>query len=121
MLQPIDRHIGIQYKTAVYKAVRRKILGLVRVSKESKTTRLSAMEKRILITKAVAEKHELMAKSGAFKRAFIATGTQITNQSAENEVKLKGLEFDYRAVCSQSEIDRHKSVIEAEKAVDEAK
>ena len=121
VLQPIDRHIGIQYKTAVYKAIRSKSFELVRESKDSKSPHLSAMEKRILITKAVAEKHELLAKSGAFRRAFIATGTQITNQSAEKEVKLQGLEYDYRAVCSQSEIYRHKSVIEADKAIEEAK
>ena len=50
-------------------------MDLIRESKESDAARLSAMEKRVLITKAVATTHELMAKRGAFKRAFIATGT----------------------------------------------
>ena len=75
VLQPIDRHIGVQYKTEVYKAVRSKSMKLIRLAEDAKTARMSAMEKRIMITKAVAETHERLAKSGAFRRSFIATGT----------------------------------------------
>ena len=48
---------------------------LIRSAKDAKTVRMSAMEKRIIITKAAAETHERLAKSGAFRRSFIETGT----------------------------------------------
>ena len=97
-------------------------MDLIRESKESDTARLSAMEKRILITKAVALTYELLAKRGAFKRAFIATGTQTPiDHSADKEVSLQGLEFDYKIVCSQAEINKQKNKIKVEQAAEEAK
>ena len=75
VLQPIDRHIGIQYKKAVYQAVRNLTMKKLRLASDNKMVRLSAMERRIVITKAVAETHERLAKKGAFRRSFIATGT----------------------------------------------
>ena len=48
---------------------------LIRLAKDAKMLRMSAMERRIIITKAVAEIRERLAKSGEFRRSFIATGT----------------------------------------------
>ena len=77
VLQRIDRHIGIRYKTQVYRDVRSSYTENMRdgnrLSKEA--IRLSALKKRVLITKAVANVHEQLARSGAFQRSFIATGT----------------------------------------------
>ena len=75
MLQPVDRHVGIQYKTAVYKAVRAKTMELLRDRNGESPKRMKPLDKRVLITKIVAETHERLARAGFFKRAFLATGT----------------------------------------------
>jgi hypothetical protein len=78
-LQPIDRHIGIIYKKAVYKAYRKEMAMRLRShlknQREHDVTQtplpaMSAGAKRILT-------HKAMCGSGALKlrRAFIATGT----------------------------------------------
>ena len=74
-LQPVDRHVGIQYKAAVYQAVRDKSMQLIQKCDGGSPSRMKPMEKRILITKVVAETHERLALAGAFKRSFLATGT----------------------------------------------
>jgi len=66
-LQPVDRHIGIQYKKAVYRAVRGKMMALLQ---EGKPMKLSSSEK---ITHAIGDVHESLSKSDAFKDAYHLT------------------------------------------------
>ena len=82
IIQVIDRHIGVQYKRAVYLAFRKELMRRLRKAREEagtsvgvKITPMAPREKRILITKSVAEEHEKLLKSGAYERAFIATAT----------------------------------------------
>ena len=75
VIQPVDRHVGIQYKAAVYQAVRAKSMRLIQKCDGASPSRMKPMEKRILITKVVAETHERLAQAGTFKRSFLATGT----------------------------------------------
>ena len=122
VLQPVDRHIGIQYKTAVYKAVRSRSMELLRAEKQPTNTRLSAMEKRIIITKAVAETHYRLARNGSFRGAFISTGSWLpADRSADVQVNLQGVQFDYKAICSQSAVEKHKLVRKAEEDARQAK
>ena len=91
-LQAIDRHIGLWYKTAVYRAVRGMSIKQLREHKKLDSLRLSPLKKRILITKTVADTHESLARSSAFKRAFIATGTWLPyDHSFDGEVALQGV------------------------------
>ena len=53
-LQPVDAHIGIRYKKAVYKTVRDEIF---KRRKTENMNQLTARERRILITKAVGSVH----------------------------------------------------------------
>ena len=117
VLQCIDRHIGIQYKAAVYKVIRHEHMRRCEDAKESSSVKLSAQEKRILITKAIGDVHERLLKGGAFKRSFIATGTELrVDHSADFESKLQGLAFVYQSVCNQAAISAHKAVVQAEEA-----
>ena len=75
VLQPIDRSRGILYKLEVYRAVRGESMKLLRERKEKSPGRLTALAKRVLITRADARVHERLAARGTFRRAFIATGT----------------------------------------------
>ena len=94
VLQPIVRHIGIQYKTAVYQDVRSQSMKLLRESKGTESIRLNPLAKRVLITKAVADTHNRLAISGGFRRSFIATGTRLpSNDFLGAEVKLEGVNF----------------------------
>ena len=74
VLQPVDRHIGIQYKTAVYKAVRSRSMELLRADRQPTNTKLSAMEKRIIITKAVAETHIVWQETGHLEEHLFQQG-----------------------------------------------
>ena len=116
VLQPIDRHIGIQYKTAVYKIIRSVSMKKIREGKNPATEGLSPAKKRILITRAVADTHERLAQSNAFRRSFIATGTWLPNdRSAGRQVCLQGVKFDYQGVCTPAAIEAHRCALEAEK------
>jgi len=75
VLQAIDRHIGIQYKKVVYRAIRAETMKNIRSGKEAKDIGMTPSEKRILITKIVADTHEYLAKRNSFERSFIAKGT----------------------------------------------
>ena len=75
VLQCIDRHIGIQYKSEVYKRVQRETMKNCRDPIKLNYTKLSALKKRVLITKAVGDVLELLCRNGAFRRSFLATGT----------------------------------------------
>lgn len=139
LIQAIDRHIGIQYKNAVTKAVRKVPVERMEEAKRAGTEfdaskAFSAAEKRILITKVVAEEHERLASLLTFKRAFLATGTWMpienllaadgaANGSADLEVSLQGMEkdYDYRTLCSRAEVFSYKAKAdeEAERAAAE--
>ena len=73
--QPIDRHIGTQYKRAVYQAGRAESMRLLANNSGATTARMKPLAKRVLITKVVADTHERLARCGAFRRSFVATGT----------------------------------------------
>ena len=83
-------------------------------SKDKSSFRMSAMEKRICITKVVANTHEALAKAaGVFRRAFIATGTWLPlDRSVTAEVSLQGVDFEYEAVCTPGSIEEHRKEIE---------
>ena len=78
---------------------------------------MTAAERRILITKSVANTHDRLWKTGAFKRAFIATGTWLPidhlvldmsyagaqTGKTDAEVFLQGLpEYDYKNLVTRS-------------------
>ena len=67
---------------------------------------LSTREKRILITKIVADTHEVVLASGGCERAFIATGTWMPiDHSRDHEVELQGCEeYKYTDVCTAANI-----------------
>ena len=75
VLQCIDRHFGIRYKTEVYRAIRPAHMKRFCEGKGDVHFKLSPLEKRVIITKVVAEIYERIARGGYFRRAFIATGT----------------------------------------------
>ena len=76
IVQPIDRHVGIIYKRAVYRTFRSEFMRRMRAARvDVRPEPMTADEKRILITKAVANTHELLWSTDKFHRAFIATGT----------------------------------------------
>ena len=79
---------------------------------------MSAMEKRICITKVVADTHEALAKAaGVFRRAVIATGTWLPlDRSVTDDVSLQGVDFEYEAVCTPESIEAHRKEIERLKA-----
>lgn len=81
-IQVIDRHIGILYKRAVYRAMRTELhkrLSEARAAAggaEGVTVRkMTPRDKRIIITKAVADCHRKLTASDSYLRAFIATAT----------------------------------------------
>jgi hypothetical protein len=63
-------------------------------------------EKRILITKIIADKHEEVLAGGGAERAFIATGTWMPlDHSRDHEVELQGCdEYKYAEVCKAEHI-----------------
>ena len=62
---------------------------------------MKPMAKRILITKIVAETHERLARNRIFHRAFIRAGTFLPSDgSADCEVNLQGVEFEYKDVTT---------------------
>ena len=90
---------------------------LLQERKENSPVRLTALAKRVLITKAVARVHERLATRGSFRRPFIATGTWLpVDHSCDAEVSLQGVEFEYPTVCSERAVQAHKTVVEAKKA-----
>ena len=94
----------------------------LRENKKLDKLKLTPLQKRILITKAVAETHHSLARSGAFKRAFIATGTWMPSEhSAEEEVSLQGVRIDYMALCNKAAIENHKKKLDSLEAERTAK
>ena len=120
-MQPVDRHIGVRYKTAVYRAVRAESMRLIRKNKEATSIKMKPLEKRVLITKIVAETHERLARDGVFKRAFLATGTQLPNdRSADSEVDLQGVNMKYEEVITSEMVEKHMRTIEEREAKEKA-
>ena len=128
VIQVIDRHIGILYKRAVYRAMRREIMRRLREAREAAGTAhgvtikpMTPRERRILITRAVADEHERLSASGCYLRGFIATATWMpvwhlmdndpmdraptANVSEDFEVALQHLpEYKYHEQCSRDKI-----------------
>ena len=83
IIQVIDLHdIAIQYKRAVYVALRKVIMEQLNTSCEAANGDMSVTieplkpkEKRILIDKSVGDIHEHLIESQTYFRGFIATGT----------------------------------------------
>ena len=75
VLQCIDRHIGIQYKSEVYKRVRRENMKNCLDPTKQSYTKLSALKKRVLISQAIGDVHERLCRNRAFRRSFLATET----------------------------------------------
>ena len=94
-LQVVDRHLGKPYKTAVYKIVRGETMRRLRLCDAGEyPPPLTAMEKRILITFAVAATHKVQITKTM--RAFHATGTWLPLDGSEDaNVSLQGLNYNY--------------------------
>ena len=139
-IQVIDRHIGILYKRAVYRVLRAEMLKRLREARaaaggaEGVTPQpLLPSEKRILITKAVADCHEKLTKAKNYHRAFIATANWMpvphlmrnddgsfngdANVPEDYEVSLQHLsEYDYAEQFSRDKILPEIEKINKEKA-----
>ena len=121
VIQPVDLHIGIQYKKAVYQAVRAESMKKIRENQGALTTRLKPLDKRVLVTKVVGETHERLARNGAFKRAFLATGTWLPNDhSADSQVDLQGVDMKYEDHITPGLIEEHRKKVEEVEAKAEA-
>ena len=123
-LQPIDRHIGKQYKSHVYKGIRSEMMRRLRACQAGELPQaLTVSEKRVLITKLIAEKHEELLQTGAFERAFIATGCWMPlDGSRDAEVDLQGVsDYKYAEVCTPSNINKRAAELEAERDKEKAK
>ena len=84
IIQVIDRHIGIIYKRAVYRAIRIELIGRLREARVASggadgvtIKALTPREKRIIITKAIGDCHTRLTHHlcKTYERAFIATAT----------------------------------------------
>ena len=74
-------------------------------------TRMTPLEKGVLITRVVADTHERLARSGSFKRAFLTTGTWLPrDHSGDSEVSLQGVNMRYQDVITQAGIEEHRKV-----------
>ena len=87
---------------------------IIRNSNGSSALTMPPLEKRVLITKTVADTHQRLAKSGAFRRSFIATGTWLPDNQSCLNVRLQGLEINYRKICTLEAVNAHKKVVQAE-------
>ena len=84
IVQVIDRHIGIRYKRAVYRAFRKELMKRMKAARAAAGTsdgvviaQLTPREKRIIITKAIANEHAKLTRPECvvYERGFVATGT----------------------------------------------
>jgi hypothetical protein len=86
ILQPIDRHIDIRYKEAVYREYRRNCFQRLEASKYDKTLEpFSLRDKRIMITRAIGDIHDKLSNTGVFERAFSAAGTLMPVEHLVND------------------------------------
>ena len=83
--------------------------------------RMKPMDKRILITKVVANTHERIARSGKFKVAFLRTGTWLpADGSGDSEVSLQGVNFTYKDIITPMALETQRKESEAQAAMEEA-
>jgi hypothetical protein len=117
-MQAIDRHIGIIYKTDVYRAMRAESLKRLNacVSKSDLPAKLTAREKRILITDVVAATHKRLAGLNTAYRAFIATGTWLPLSGSKNkEVELQGVPtYKYSDQVTLATVQAHRHTLAGE-------
>ena len=119
-IQAIDRHIGVQYKLAVYQAIRAESMRLIKKNDGASTVKLKPMDKRVLITKVVADTHERLAANESFERAFLATGTWIPeDRSGESVVDLQGVNMKYENHITPGKIADHLKKVEEAEAKEE--
>ena len=66
---------------------------------------MNPLEKRVLITNIVAETHAQLARSGAFRKAFVATGTWLApDHSDDAKVNLEGVKFNFKEIITQKSV-----------------
>ena len=93
---------------------------LIRENKGTDSTRMKPLEKRVLITNIVAETHAKIARSGAFRKAFVATGTWLApDHSDDAKVHLEGVKFNFKEIITQKSVSEHQKKIEIQKAREE--
>jgi hypothetical protein len=119
-LQPVDRHIGIQYKRDVYDAVRAELLRRMEAAGDGVPVPLTACDKRILVTQAIGSTHARLAAKG-FMRAFVATATWLPIDGGKDaEVDLQNVDrYDYQTCCTAAAIASQK-VLREEQALAKA-
>ena len=137
VVQPIDRHIGIIFKRAVYKSLREEYMRRMQAAGAGvRPEPLTAAEKRIFITKSIGDTYDRLWDTPTYKRSFIATGTWlpithlVNDDGAETgttdtEISLQGLkEYEYNKLVTKTvvtaEIQRRTAEAEAEAARAEA-
>ena len=112
-IQLIDRHIDEQYKQAVNKAVRAESMRLLKQNDGAPTVRMKPLQKRVLITKLVADTHARLSRSGVFERSFIATGTWLPpDPSAGSQVALQGVSMKYDDHITPEKVTDHRRKVE---------
>ena len=81
IMQAIDWHVGILYKRAVYREMRKETMKRLHAARQETGSangitikEMTPREKRILITRALGDCHEKLIASSYYWRAFIATG-----------------------------------------------
>ena len=105
IIQVVDRHLGIQYKLAVYVGFRKEMMKRLKAARKRSRgadgvtiQTMTPAEKRIMVTKLVADKHEKMLRSGACLRAFHATATFIPVDHLERDKEGNTKDVDYTQV-----------------------
>ena len=128
ILQVVDRHLGILYKNAIYKGFRNAMMKRLREARKRKrggeglTLKvMTPAEKRIMITKIVANTHEKVLRSGGCEIGFHRTATLVpvahlecdkegvtpdeSCTQIEKEVKLQHLpEYLYTEQCPKVKV-----------------
>ena len=94
---------------------------LLSVGGSASSVRMKPMDKRILITKVVANTHERIARSGKFKVALLRTGTWLpADGSCDSEVSLQGLNFTYKDIITPIALEAYRKESEAQAAIEYA-
>jgi hypothetical protein len=119
-LQVVDRHEGKPYKGAVCKDVAAENVRRYEEATETNTmpVRMSAMEKRIMITHSIGRHHEEACSRNKFFRSFIATGTFVPiDGSRDAEVAPQDLpKYDYHTEVSHLKLEARAAVVLSEAA-----
>ena len=107
----------------MYRGIRAEVMKRLRECEAGKTPRpLTTREKRILITKIIADKHEQVLASGGCERAFIATGTWMPiDHSRDHEVELQGCpEYKYAEACTAANVAARQAKLATQAAAERA-